>query len=735
MARTKARPQAHAQTRSRVGPLDRQVGVARGAPAGAAVSPWERLDPRAVVEAAWLAVAVAVPAVFVPPPHLKDAFELPKLVVFRSVFLGALAIAAALAVWRGDRPPRRLMPLRIWVESGWLAGAAAALLALSFVLATIFSVAPIVSFWGGHPPSIGGLWTLLAMVGLFVSVAAGLRTERQLRRLAVAIAAGATVSALYAAIQAAGRDPFHWTTVSGNVASWLRVAGTLGNPNFIGGYLAIACFVTLGVALAARGRVLSALALAGLALQLLAIYKSGTRGAWIGVAAGTVVLAVLLTAQRRGPWRRVLAGFAVAGIAGVAALWFLQPYLPAGSSLAQIASLFRPTEGSAGVRLVLWRMAVTLWLRRPVLGYGPDSLESVMERAFGPTTETFLQGTGATRVENAVLDTLVSAGVVGLVALAAVTTVSFVYGIRAFLQTRSPLIPALLAGAVAHIVSQMVLITEMGAGTTACLVFGALVAAGRSVQAAHAPHGLPKLKVQSADGRGRAGGRPMVPVAVPLAVGLIVAMAMAWWNVRQFRAGLAYTDSVNFGAAGRSGEAIVALEQAVSLWPFDYRALAELTSERRGAAASQPRAAQTAALRKALRTADRALALSPDHPYALSEWAATAGELAAVTGDNALADRARAAYAHATTLAPNSSFAWKSLGATELRLGRPAAARDALGSATTLLPRDWQAWVLLGQASAATGDQAGARAAYRQALNVVPANSPIRKELETLAGG
>ena len=40
------------------------------------------------------------------------------------------------------------------------------------------------------------------------------------------------------------------------------------------------------------------------ALQLTTMVLSGTRGAWIGTALGMVVLAVLLTYQRGGPWRR-----------------------------------------------------------------------------------------------------------------------------------------------------------------------------------------------------------------------------------------------------------------------------------------------------------------------------------------------------------------------------------------------------------------------------------------------
>jgi len=143
----------------------------------------------------------------------------------------------------------------------------------------------------------------------------------------------------------------------------------LGSPNLIATALILAA--PLVVALwwsRPRGRWLAW----GLAIaSALAAFVSGSRGAYLGVAAGTVA-AVMLLALRGGGRRSTVGSLVDRFRARPVLLVPVVVVLGLGAVFAP-AVLNRFAQGGADLRFDLWRSAATIFAEHPILGGGPGS--------------------------------------------------------------------------------------------------------------------------------------------------------------------------------------------------------------------------------------------------------------------------------------------------------------------------------------------------------------------------
>ena len=124
---------------------------------------------------------------------------------------------------------------------------------------------------------------------IFAMMAAAIRTPQQVRRVVSTAIVASIPVALYGLLQHFGHDPLPW---GGNVQE--RVAGNMGNAIFIAAYLIMVVPLTLARIVDAVGAILgderlsaadvvrAAAYLFILAIQLLTIYWSGSRGPLIG---------------------------------------------------------------------------------------------------------------------------------------------------------------------------------------------------------------------------------------------------------------------------------------------------------------------------------------------------------------------------------------------------------------------------------------------------------------------
>ncbi|MCC7352958.1 MAG: O-antigen ligase family protein [Anaerolineae bacterium] len=389
----------------------------------------------AIVEAAGLVLAVLLPSFF--NARSTFSFEPDRMALLRMLAV-VLAVAGFLAI--PIRRPR-LTPLRLAVI-GWVAVQG---------IATLASVDVGRSFWGSEERA-GGFLTSVAWALLALSLSSVL-SDGGVRRLAVAVSLGSVPVTLYALAQEVGWDPVRIAVAPAQPPP--AITSTLGNPIFLGGYLAMVIPLTAWLAWSEQ-RKAAPIALA--VMQGVALVATEARGPWLGLAAGGVTAALLIglaTARRR---------WLVASLAALALgiVLLLAPGLALRSetmdSLRRIPYAGRLvglwTSTTAAQRLLIWEGAARLVGSDPLrvlLGRGPETLPLAYTRYYPPRLAEY-EADGNVRLpdraHNLAWDTLAESGLLGFAATLALWGVALRIGLQR-LGWRRPgewLVPLLAAG-------------------------------------------------------------------------------------------------------------------------------------------------------------------------------------------------------------------------------------------------------------------------------------------------
>jgi tetratricopeptide (TPR) repeat protein len=346
-----------------------------------------------VIEAGWLAVVVMVPLWF--NIYSARTFEPDKITLMRSIALIMLVAwlieVAEAGIGRARRPdeasPARPL-LQKMLDIPLLLPVV--LVVVAYLVSTALSISPTVALWGSYQ-RLQGTYTALSYIVIFVLIASHLRTRAQLDRLMTTIILTSLPVGLYGIIQRYGLDPLPW---AGDVQS--RVASSLGNPIFLASYLIMAIPPTLSRLLNSMRAILREedggwghTVLAGvyifvLAVDVIAVVFSGSRGPMLGLLAGTfffVLLALLSVYRQRGPADTLTVGevalclaetvapLILGGLAGMIAFAVLGPVTIGGERVDNGAMVALGILGGVALgvvhialRVVLSCRAWRLWL-------------------------------------------------------------------------------------------------------------------------------------------------------------------------------------------------------------------------------------------------------------------------------------------------------------------------------------------------------------------------------------
>jgi len=394
-----------------------------------------------LIEAGLLAAVIIVPLFF--NVYSNRAFEPDKLTLLRSIAL-LMAMTWVIETLEagtrkgeaGKQPPTAsLQFLRIPLVFPTL------LLATVYILTAIASVTPRTSLWGSYE-RLQGTYTTLSYLVVFLLTLHTLRTKEQLNRLITTIILVSFPTAVYGIIQHYRLDPLLWgADVSG------RVTSAMGNPIFVAAYLIMVIPLTMGrltesfsALLSEREDVFPYFILVAfytfiLAIQLICVIFTQSRGPLMGLVGGLFFFALLLAVSRR---KKGL-GLAIIGLASV--LGFLlailnlpsaplaplkeTPYLGRLSTILEAITLKE--------RALIWEGAINITRANPVraiIGYGPES----MSVAFYPYMLPDLVGLAgpgiADRCHNEILDALVTTGLIGLIVYLFLFGSVFYYGLK-----------------------------------------------------------------------------------------------------------------------------------------------------------------------------------------------------------------------------------------------------------------------------------------------------------------
>ena len=426
----------------------------------------------AIIEAGWLAALIYVPLFF--NVHSSRVFEPDKISVLRSIAL-VMAVAWLIKVLNdglgrgGDDEGERVSLWQRIVRTPLVLPTL--LLVLAYLISTVFSINPRISFFGSYQ-RLQGTYSTLSYIVIFFLVLGHLRRPAQWRRMAYVIILVSVPIAIYGLLQRADLDPLPW---GGDVQR--RIAGNMGNAIFVAAYLIMAFYLTLERLLEHLGRlvggddnrqsimdaVLAGFYLFIIAVQSLAILFTQSRGPLLGWLAGIFVFILLFLLGLRGrageeenkggfvrllerwlwlPW----IGFALAGLV------FLVVFNIPGSPLAPLRT--NPIIGRLGtaldlesqtarVRTLIWEGASELIgphdplqypvtggegdvtamtpdrlnAIRPLIGYGPESMWMAFNPFYPPDLAHYeSRNASPDRSHNETFDSLVITGILGFIA-------------------------------------------------------------------------------------------------------------------------------------------------------------------------------------------------------------------------------------------------------------------------------------------------------------------------------
>lgn len=395
-----------------------------------------------LMEAAWLAAVMLTPLFF--NIYSSRIFEPEKLALLRSLALIILACWLILWMETGASPKETLKDFKAgwksWLRTPLFLPAIA--VALVTLLSTIFSVTPAISFWGSYP-RLQGAYTNMSYLLIFAAMLVHLKRREQVDRLVGVIVLSSLPVSLYGILQRYGLDPIPW---GGDVSQ--RIASNLGNSIFVAAYLIMVFPLTLmriveafedllneeGNLVANFARSVSYVFIG--ALQVIAIYFSGSRGPWLGWGVSLVVIWLGLSLIWRKRWLTA-AGVILATAAAV----FLILLNIAGGPLeslrnraefGRLGQLLDAESRTGKVRTLIWQGAAELvspheplaypdgrldtWNAvRPIIGYGPESMYVAYNRFYPPELALVeKRNASPDRSHNETWDALVTTGLAGL---------------------------------------------------------------------------------------------------------------------------------------------------------------------------------------------------------------------------------------------------------------------------------------------------------------------------------
>jgi len=308
-------------------------------------------------------LSAAVPVVF--DPHTGDVFNVPKYTV---VVIGALVLAG---LWVIASVHQRAVPR--WRNGlQWIVAALVVWTAVSALAGMDVHVGLL-----GDYASYDGLYSAAAF-GMIVMAAAEAFDVLDVRKVLGSLAfCGGAVVVVYGLIQLKDTEVKgpRWDFIAWNNGSFAhQIFSTFGNPNHLGGYLAMILPIVLVLGLGSKRRVWQVAAGLMTVAVLAELLRTSARGAWLAAIAAVAVLAIYLAPELRRRfvwWAGASAGVVAVAAAGMA--------VDGRHFLSHPLSTLFQSGGTSSVqqRFDIWTAAFHMVLNHPVTGIGPDAFALV----------------------------------------------------------------------------------------------------------------------------------------------------------------------------------------------------------------------------------------------------------------------------------------------------------------------------------------------------------------------
>ncbi|MEW6103284.1 MAG: O-antigen ligase family protein [bacterium] len=289
------------------------------------------------------------------------------------------------------------------------------------LLSVLFSVNKIVSIFGYYR-HYEGLLSLICYLILFFSVVSFFERKSVILLVDILLITGAICS-IYGVIQHYGLDFFSW---SGAAGSRNRVSSSFGNPVFFAGYITILLPIAFGRLLFTTNRIKAIIYWVIFFLICLGFFLSNTRACYIGLFFGLLLLLFLVIKYKTT--KKALLISLIFFIPGI-----YYNIKPETSTIKRFLTTFTGKEhtqkvseiayqatshgfeGSAGVRLYIWKDTLNIIKHYPIFGVGLDGLGNVYLKYRSMGVFRIEGDAKADSAHNEFLDIAVTRGIFGLI--------------------------------------------------------------------------------------------------------------------------------------------------------------------------------------------------------------------------------------------------------------------------------------------------------------------------------
>ena len=321
----------------------------------------------------------------------------------------------------------------------------------SQIISTLLSIDPHVSWWGYYSRQNGGLYSIIAYTILYYAFVSNFESKDVLKFLKAALIGGLVVS-LYAIPEHFGVSPSCVILHGQFTAScWVqdvqaRVFATLGQPNWLGAYLAMLIFPALYFCFTASSK-LSAIRYTLLTILLyLSLTFTYSRGATLGLLAGFGVFAAAMLINFKKIAFVLLAVFLINIFFGSAFNRFnvgqFFQVKPAPSIAERKADTTKPAPAggtqlenggteSGKIRLIVWKGALEIFRKYPWFGTGVETF-AFSYYQFRPTEHNLVSEWDFlyNKAHNEFLNYAANTGAVGFLAYMSIIVLFIIWNIK-----------------------------------------------------------------------------------------------------------------------------------------------------------------------------------------------------------------------------------------------------------------------------------------------------------------
>ena len=351
-----------------------------------------------------MVIVIAVPLFF--DNSLYGCFDLSKITVLYFLVSIALGLWCVKVITSSETPSTFKLPVL---------GLPVTCILLTTALSTVFSVSPYMSLVGTHK-RYGGFVSAVVYALLFFMIVRFVR-RKHIESFINVIIMTAVIAAVFGLSQSYGpadqyKTMFNWDTDFGYGG---RIASTFGHPAFFSAFVVMTVPLVLSRMLdGCRKNTALFLYLSVLAVLLFAFYQTKTRASFVGLVVSICFFCFMARAQIFSIKRIKI--IAIVAVFGIAACCFSINNKNSLLNRFLIDVRGGKVSGTSLERLVQYKTGLGIIRDYPVFGIGPDVLALIYPRYYVHTDR--MRFTNQNRVHNAVLDTVISTGLLGLCAYA-----------------------------------------------------------------------------------------------------------------------------------------------------------------------------------------------------------------------------------------------------------------------------------------------------------------------------